>query len=255
VAKISAIIELSNCLNLAELSTEKRKKRILLVEDEESLVDVILMNLEIEGYDVTVAEDGEKAIDQARKARFDLCVLDVMLPKIDGLSVCKTLRLENNRIPILFLSAKASGNDRVEGLKVGGDDYLTKPFNLEELLLRISILLKRNEAGVSETKLEEYSFGKNKINFKTFEIVDKEGKKHLLSKREINLLKFLIQNENEVVSREKILETVWGYDVYPSTRTIDNYILAFRKYFEANSKEPAYFHSIRGVGYKFTNPE
>ena len=235
------------------MNKEERNKRILLVEDEESLVDVILMNLEIEGYDVTVARDGEQAISQARKARFDLCILDVMLPKIDGLSVCKTLRLENNRIPILFLSAKASGNDRVEGLKVGGDDYLTKPFNLEELLLRISILLKRNETGSAEVKLDEYSFGPNKINFKTYEILDKDGKKHLLSKKEINLLKFLIQNENEVVSRENILETVWGYDVYPSTRTIDNYILAFRKYFEANSKDPRYFHSIRGVGYKFTN--
>ena len=235
------------------MSNKERTKRILLVEDEESLVEVILMNLELEGYDVTIARDGEQAIKFARKARFDLCILDVMLPKIDGLSVCKTLRLENNRIPILFLSAKASGSDRVEGLKVGGDDYLTKPFNLEELLLRISILLKRYESGSVENHLEEYKFGPNKINFKTFEIIDKSGISHVLSKREINLLKFLIQNENEVVSREKILETVWGYDVYPSTRTIDNYILAFRKYFEENSKEPMFFHSIRGVGYKFTN--
>lgn len=232
----------------------EKKSRILLVEDEESLVEVIRMNLKLEGYDVTVARDGKAAIDQARHARFDLCILDIMLPKIDGFGVCRTLRFDNNQVPILFLSAKSTGADRVEGLKIGGDDYLTKPFNLEELLLRVSNLIRLHSKTRTEHKeLDDYSFGPNRIDFQTFEIKTRTGESVTLSKREIQLLKFLIDREGEVVSREEILETVWGYDVYPSTRTIDNYILAFRKYFEENSKEPVYFLSIRGVGYKFLN--
>jgi len=231
-----------------------QKGRILLVEDEESLVEVIEMNLKLEGYDVTVARNGSEALENARSSRFDICVLDIMLPEVDGFTVCKTLRSENNNIPILFLSAKSTSSDRIEGLKIGGDDYLTKPFNLEELLLRISNLHKRNRETSSEAKvMDSYEFGNNAVNFNTFEIETFEGNTHTLSKREIHLLKFLIDREGEVVSREEILDTIWGYDVYPSTRTIDNYILAFRKYFEANSKEPQYFQSIRGVGYKFVN--
>jgi two-component system alkaline phosphatase synthesis response regulator PhoP len=240
------------CVN-EQIVPEEKKKRILLVEDEESLKDVIKLNLEMEGYDVAVASDGEIALKQARGARFDLCILDIMLPKIDGFSVCRTLRLENNRIPILFLSAKSGSADRVEGLKIGGDDYLTKPFNLEELLLRVSNLIRRADSGrPSQTVSDVYVFGPNQINFTTFIIRCIDGTSREISKREIHLLKFLIENEGRVVSREEILEMVWGYDVYPSTRTIDNYILAFRKYFEPNSKEPVYFHSIRGVGYKFS---
>jgi len=236
--------------------TQDKKPRILLVEDEESLVEVIVMNLKFEGYDVSVARDGKLAIDMARQARFDLCILDIMLPKIDGFTVCKTLRLEKNRVPILFLSAKSTGADRVEGLKIGGDDYLTKPFNLEELLLRVSNLLRLHKRVPTEGReMDVYKFGENQINFNTFEIMTRSGKKESLSKREILLLKFLIERTGEVVSREEILETVWGYDVYPSTRTIDNYILAFRKYFEKNPKEPDFFHSIRGVGYRFVNQQ
>lgn len=237
------------------MTEEKSKKiRILLVEDEESLRDVINLNLEMEGYEVTVATDGEQAIRQARGARFDLCILDIMLPKIDGFAVCKTLRLDNNRIPILFLSAKSAGSDRVEGLKIGGDDYLTKPFNLEELLLRVSNLVRRYASASGEAaQMDKYVFGPNEIDFKTFQIIGVDGTRKEITKREIQLLKFLIENEGRVVSREEILEMVWGYDVYPSTRTIDNYILAFRKYFEPNSREPVYFHAVRGVGYKFSN--
>ncbi len=231
--------------------------RILLVEDEQSLIDVIKLNLELEGYDVTVAPDGRKALELARKARFDICVLDVMLPGIDGFSVCKTLRLENNRIPILFLSAKSTGADRVEGLRIGGDDYLTKPFNLEELLLRISNLIRLHEVSAKPAPkfAEQFEFGPNLIDFNTYLIRGQNGQEVEISKREIQLLRFLIENEGRVVSREEILEVVWGYDVYPSSRTIDNYILAFRKYFELNPKEPKYFHSVRGVGYKFLLPE
>src|SRR5690606_20756646 len=158
--------------------TQDKKPRILLVEDEESLVEVIVMNLKFEGYDVSVARDGKQAIDMARQARYDLCILDIMLPKIDGFTVCKTLRLEKNRVPILFLSAKSAGTDRVEGLKIGGDDYLSKPFNLEELLLRVSNLLRLHKrVPVEVREVEVYSFGGNQINFNTYEVITKSGKK------------------------------------------------------------------------------
>ncbi len=229
-----------------------KKPRILLVEDEESLVDVIKLNLELEGYEVITAMDGEQALRQARAARYDLCVLDIMLPVIDGFTVCKTLRIENNRIPILFLSAKSTGTDRVEGLRMGGDDYLTKPFNLEELLLRIANLLRRSEATSTDNRSnDQYTFGGNTIYFSTFEVSCYDGTKQTISKKEMILLRYLIENEGKVVSREEILSTVWGYDVYPSTRTIDNFILAYRKYFESNPRNPKHFQSIRGVGYKF----
>jgi two-component system alkaline phosphatase synthesis response regulator PhoP len=234
-------------------NSEDRKQRILLVEDEESLSEVVEMNLSLAGYEVTLARDGEEAIAWSRRARFDLCILDIMLPKIDGFTVCRTIRMDNNGIPILFLSAKSAGSDRVEGLKIGGDDYLTKPFHLEELLLRVSNLIRLHKLSTGESKkLDVVKFGNNQVNFGTFEIIGVDGREKTLSKREIQFLKFLIEREGEVVSREEILENVWGYDVYPSTRTIDNFILAFRKYFEANSREPRYFHSVRGVGYKFT---
>jgi len=228
--------------------------RILLVEDEQHLQKAIKLNLEMEGFSVTLAGDGKNAIQEFKAARFDLIILDVMLPEIDGFEVCQTIRLENKKIPILFLTAKNSNQDKIQGLKIGADDYLTKPFNLEEFLLRVQALLRRSTKEIStENEMTVFVFGNNEINFSTYETVNFKGKMQELSKREILLIKLLIENKNKVVSRETILERVWGYDIYPSTRTIDNYILAFRKYFEPNSKEPIYFHSVRGVGYKFTD--
>jgi len=229
------------------------KYRILIVEDEESLVTALTLNLELEGYHVVAARNGHTALDKFRNQHFDLAILDVMLPLMDGFSVCQTIRLEGNTTPVLFLSAKGAGKDRVEGLKIGGDDYLTKPFDLEELMLRVSKLIKRHEGSHSLADIHEYSFGKNNyINFLNFTIRDITGAETVISKKEIMLLKLLIQRKGEVVSREEILEKVWGYDVFPSTRTIDNYILAFRKYFESDSRNPQHFHSVRGVGYRFT---
>lgn len=226
--------------------------RILLVEDEESLQEAIRLNLQMENYHVEVAGDGIAALKEFRNGRFDLLILDVMLPEIDGFTLCQTIRLENSKIPILMLTAKDSPADRVQGLKIGADDYLTKPFHLDEFLLRIKNLLKRS-APRGETALRDYySFAHGSINFLTFEITDVQGEKRQLSKKEIMLLKLLTDRKNEVVSRREILETVWGYDVYPSTRTIDNFILNFRKYFEKNPRDPVHFHSVRGVGYKFT---
>jgi two-component system alkaline phosphatase synthesis response regulator PhoP len=227
------------------------QRKVLLVEDEEHLLKTIQLNLELEGYAVVSAITGIDALKEFRKQSFDLIVLDVMLPEMNGFDVCEEIRKENVKVPVLFLTAKASSEDRITGLKLGADDYLTKPFNLEELLLRVQILLRRS-SGVSEKSLDVYTFGNNQINFNTFEITDTNGEKREITKREIALLKLLIERKGEVVSREDILDQVWGTDVYPSSRTIDNYILSFRKYFEPNQREPKFFHSIRGVGYKFT---
>lgn len=231
-----------------------KKFSILLVEDEENLQEALKLNLELEGYDITSAYDGAEALEAVQKEYFNLIILDVMLPEIDGIQVCETIRLNDPDIPILILSAKNSSSDRILGLKKGADDYLTKPFNLEELLLRVNKLIRKSERISARQPLAEiYEFGKNKIDFKASEAFDKNGEKITLTKKEILLLKLLIENKNEVVTREKILQAVWGYNVYPTTRTIDNFILNFRKYFEEDSRNPQYFHSVRGVGYKYTD--
>ena len=228
--------------------------RILLVEDEENLRSTIRLNLEMEGYDVTEARDGKVAFNLFRSAHFDLIILDVMLPEMDGYTLCQKIRLENTQVPVIFLTAKGASDERVQGLKLGADDYLAKPFNLEELLLRINSLIRRGSKSREEkSDMNTYHFGKCEINFLTFDVIGRDEKKRQLPKREIQLLKLLIERKNEVVSREDILKTVWEYDVYPSTRTIDNYIVNFRKYFEKNPREPKHFFSVRGVGYKFSD--
>lgn len=235
------------------MSTDQNRYRILLVEDEESLSRMLKINLELEGYEVITASNGPEALEKFRSQALDLAILDVMIPEMDGFAVCQIIRLEGNKTPVLFLSAKGSGKDRIEGLRIGGDDYMPKPFDLEELMLRVAKLIQRREVYVpSLADFDSYSFGPNHVNFLNFTVRDKNGVEHEISKKEIMLLKLLIQRQGEVVSREEILEKVWGYDVFPSTRTIDNYILVFRKYFESDSRLPRYFHSIRGVGYKFT---
>ncbi|HUR65677.1 MAG TPA: response regulator transcription factor [Chitinophagaceae bacterium] len=233
--------------------TTERKTSILLVEDEENLHEALKLNLELEGYDVTSAFDGATALNALHGEYFDLIILDVMLPEMDGIHVTETIRISNNEVPILILSAKNSSADRVLGLKKGADDYLTKPFNLEELLLRVNKLIDKNKKLQDRSSLgDTYSFGGNLVDFKAQEATKPSGEKIPLSKKETMLLKLLIENKNEVVAREKILQSVWGYNVYPTTRTIDNFILNFRKYFEQDSRNPKYFHSVRGVGYKYS---
>ena len=230
-----------------------KKTSILLVEDEENLHEALKLNLELESYDVTSAYDGAAALKAVQAEYFDLIILDVMLPEMDGINVTETIRLNNNEVPILILSAKNSSADRVLGLKKGADDYLTKPFNLEELLLRVQKLIEKNKKlQDKETIGNSYMFGSNTVDFKAQEAIKITGEKIQLSKKETMLLKLLIENKNEVVPREKILQAVWGYNVYPTTRTIDNFILNFRKYFEEDSRNPKYFHSVRGVGYKYS---
>jgi two-component system alkaline phosphatase synthesis response regulator PhoP len=226
--------------------------RILLVEDEEHLQEAIKLNLELEGYTVTAVREGGQAMKVFRQERFDLVILDVMLPEVDGFTICESIRLQNSSVPILFLSAKNTSEDKITGFKRGADDYMTKPFNLEEFLLRVQVLVKRGMSREEKVGVDNiFRFDDNEINFSTYTVKGKDKKRIALTKKEIMLLRLLVERRNEVVSREQILETVWGYDIYPSTRTVDNFILAFRKYFEPDSKNPKYFFSIRGVGYKF----
>jgi len=229
------------------------KYRVLLVEDEQSLSETIKLNLELEGYVVQTARDGKSALKTFKGERFNLVILDVMLPEMDGFTVCEAIRLENPTVPVLFLTAKNSSSDRVTGLKIGGDDYLTKPFNLEELLLRVQNLLRRSVKGAEGPGLAEYKIGDSNINFSQLEIRKNGADPVRLTRKEAMLLKLLIERKNEVVSREHILETVWGYDIYPSTRTIDNFIVSFRKYFEKDPSNPQYFQSVRGIGYRFVD--
>jgi two-component system, OmpR family, alkaline phosphatase synthesis response regulator PhoP len=224
--------------------------KILLVEDEDHLRDVIRFNLEIEGHKVQECISGMDAIQYINKEKYDLYVLDVMLPEINGFDICQYIREKNIKKPILFLTAKNEASDRIKGLKLGADDYLAKPFNLEELLLRVNILLRRNQENTSTP--ESFEFDGMSINFKTYEIIDKNGLTRQISKRESELLELLIQMKGQVVSRDLILERLWKDEELPTARTIDNYILNFRKYFEDNSKNVKYLHSVRGVGYKFT---
>ena len=235
-------------------------KRILVVEDDPSLQKMLGMNLKADGYHVVCVGDGVDALEAIRSQRIDAVVLDVMLPVLDGFQVCTTMRLEGHKMPILFLTAKNSGPERVEGLKLGADDYLGKPFNVEELLLRLARLIEQSRRSIEKGSVgslgmaldvEVYKIGAGEVRFDKFQIINHEGLIKQISKRESMLLKLLTTRVGDVVSREEILESVWGYAVYPSTRTIDNYLLGFRKYFEPNPKKPIYFHSVRGVGYRF----
>jgi two-component system, OmpR family, alkaline phosphatase synthesis response regulator PhoP len=225
-------------------------KKICVIEDEESLSELIKMNLELEGYQVDTIIHGTEAFLRAGDfEEFSLIILDVMLPEVSGLTICKEIR-KYSKVPILFLSAKGTTQDRISGLKLGANDYLPKPFDLEELLLRVQILVDGIEGNNQLNSI--FEFEDFMIDFNTFEVTNKTSAEKIeLSKREIELLKLFSQKQGQVVSREEILDELWGDDQFPTSRTIDNYILAFRKIFEKDPRNPVHFHSIRGVGYKF----
>ncbi|MDD2982761.1 MAG: response regulator transcription factor [Crocinitomicaceae bacterium] len=227
-------------------------KKICVVEDEESLSEIIKMNLEIEGYSVeTISHGTEAFLRSPEMDEFDLVILDVMLPEVSGLTICREIR-KYSKVPVLFLSAKGTTQDRIAGLRLGANDYLPKPFDLEELLLRVQVLIDGFEE-LNNEPLQVINIGEFEINFATFQVENKaSGKITDLSKRETDLLKLFYDKKGLVVSREEILDTLWRNDQFPTARTIDNYILTFRKLFENDPKDPQYFHSIRGVGYKFT---
>lgn len=226
--------------------------KICLVEDEKSLSDLIRMNLELEGFEVLTYDNGKTAFEKARTfGDFQLVILDVMLPEVSGLDICKEIR-NHSSVPVLFLSAKGTTENRIAGLKLGGNDYLSKPFDLEELLLRVNILTQRYNVRAQETT--GMLIGQKEVNFSTYEVTDvRTNVTFTLSKKEIELLKLFSEKEGVVISRDEILDRVWGKDQFPTSRTIDNYILSFRKLFEDDPRSPKYFHSIRAVGYKFTN--
>jgi len=231
----------------------ERLNKILLVEDEESLSKVVALNLKLEGFDVTCVANGREALSyKDRVDEFDLVILDVMLPEVSGWDICTAYK-SISETPILFISAKGSSSDKIKGLKLGADDYLAKPFDLEELLLRVQVLILRHaEKKYPTTKNKLFNVGDFEVNTITFEVYKSGEYVEELSKREIELLKLFDEHQGEVLSRDFILDELWGKENFPTTRTIDNYILSFRKLFEKDPKNPKHFHSIRGVGYKFT---
>ena len=224
--------------------------RILVVDDEAHLADGIAENLQAEGYETVVAYDGHSGLAQIREQRFALVVLDVMMPGMDGLALCAQLRREGIQTPVLFLTVKGSSEDRIRGFEAGGDDYLAKPFHLKELLLRVAAILRRSAwYGQSAAALE---FDSNHVDFHTYRARAWDGSEHELTHKEAMILKALAEHEGNIVTREDILDRVWGYEVFPSTRTVDNFIVRLRKRFERNPEQPAHFHTVRGVGYRFT---
>jgi len=240
------------CYYQIETDAVMNRKRILIVEDEMHIAEGIMINLEAEGFKCLHSRDGRTALDLYHSEKFDLIILDIMLPDIDGFEICRRIRRQSGAVPIMFLTARDSLEDTKEGLAIGGDDYITKPFDLEELLLRIKAIFRRQAWLAAEEQEESiYKFDGGTIDFKKFYVETKNGGYHLTNK-ECLLLKYFVQNPDKVLSRNMILDAVWGYDAYPSTRTIDNFILRFRKYFEPNPVNPVYFHTEFGTGYKFT---
>ena len=228
----------------------KEAARILVVDDEAHLAAGIRENLEAEGYRTEVAHDGAAGLERLRSEPFDLVVLDVMMPNMDGIELCAQLRRSGVQTPVLFLTVKDGAEDRVRGFEAGGDDYLSKPFHLKELLLRVAAILRRSSWYQGNASTLE--FGGNRIDFKTYEARAWDGSEHALTHKEAMILKALNEHSGGIVTREDILDRVWGYEVFPSTRTIDNFIVRLRKRFERNPEQPAHFHTVRGVGYRFT---
>ena len=229
------------------------KPRILIVEDEHELAVGIGENLVAEGYGTDVAGDGQTGLEAARSGAYELVILDVMLPRMDGFEVCHRLREEGNNVPVLFLTAKGDARDRIRGLSEGGDDYLAKPFNLQELLLRVAAILRRSRwYGSSTLRDPVVRFGGNEVDFTTYRGRSADGTGHDLTHKEAMILRLLAEREGQVVSRDEILDVVWGYDAFPSSRTIDNFILRLRRRFEVDPHEPRHFHTVHRVGYRFT---
>lgn len=226
-------------------------KTVLIVEDDHHLADGLIMNLEAEGYQVVHCDNGSQALETFLKGQFDLVLLDIMLPGMDGLTVCKKIRAEGATVPILFITARDQTEQKIEGLLAGGDDYITKPFHVQELTARIQGIFRRQAwLATEETVAGSYEWEGRRINFKTYE-AEGPGGKFVLTRKECMVVKYLVERAGEVVSRDQLLDAVWGYHIYPTNRTVDNFILKIRKIFEDDPKNPAYFETIRGVGYRF----
>ncbi len=227
---------------------------LLLVEDEPHIAQGLIFNLEEDGYRVRHVETGEEALVLLAAETYALVVLDLMLPGIDGLEVCRTLREQGNQVPILMLTARSSEQDRIDGLSEGADDYLPKPFNLKEFLLRVSALLRRSAWTPRQEKKDVYRFGDNCIDWQTHQAHTARGTIQLTD-LEIKMLQLFFSNEGKVLSRGDILQQVWGVSPRTETRTLDNFVVRLRKYFEHNPARPQYFLTVRGRGYRFVRPK
>ncbi len=225
--------------------------RILLVEDEPNIARGLLFNLEEEGYGVTHVTTGEEALEEAKRSAFALVVLDLMLPGLGGLEVCRRLRRADPRIPILILTALSDEKDRIRGLAEGADDYLTKPFSLEEFLLRVGGMLRRSQWYRAEAPAGRLRFGDNEIDMVSGVAVTVQGE-ITLTDLEMKMLRTFAGREGEVISRAELLSEIWGISPDTETRTLDNFIVRMRKYFERDPAEPRHFLTVRGKGYKFT---
>ncbi len=223
-------------------------KKILIIEDDPALLTGLSESLCNEQYSVTKAEEGQKGYTLALQNEFDLILLDLILPLKDGYDVCRDLRKEGKNTPIIMLTSKNEEIDKILGLELGADDYITKPFSLKELLARIKALLRR--AQPAEPGTGEYSFGDVHMNLKKME-VDKNGSSIKLSATEYKILKYFVEHEGQVITRDKFLDDVWGYDAFPTTRTVDNYILSIRKKIEDDPSSPEHIVTVHTAGYKF----
>ncbi len=221
---------------------------ILLVEDEQSLARGLQFNLEAEGYKVTHAADGQQAMDLLQKNTYDLLILDIMLPYHDGFEIARFVRGQSRQIPILILTARQGIEDRLKGLRLGADDYLTKPFSLDELLLRVKRILER-KAWYRESELQTTRLGNVEIDFGRLKLIRPSGEEINLTALEAKALKYLLEHRGKAVSRQELLQKVWDMDPEVETRTVDIFIARLRKYVEANPAQPEWIQSVRGVGY------
>jgi two-component system alkaline phosphatase synthesis response regulator PhoP len=222
--------------------------RILVVDDEPEIVRGLEHNLRFEGYETVAARDGQEAITLAAREAPDLILLDIMMPRLSGWDVCRTLRGKGIDVPIIMLTARGEEVDRVLGLELGADDYVTKPFSLRELLARVRAVLRRPGP---RQKSEELGFGDVRIRLRGRQVF-KGGQEVRLTRKEFDLLVYLVQRRGEIVTREDLLDEVWGYDQFPTTRTVDTHVLRLRRKFEADPDHPAYILTVHGQGYKFT---
>ena len=222
--------------------------KILIVEDQKDMVTGLVFNLEAQGHTVSAAYDGEAGLSSAERERPDLIVLDIMLPKRDGFEVCRELRRKGHDVPILMLTARREEADKVRGLEIGADDYLTKPFGLSEFLARIKALLRRGPG--KDVQLENCRFGTIEVDFKNYR-ASKDGVPVNLSQREFEMMRLFLKNRDTVISRNRFLNEIWGYDRYPTTRTVDAHIASLRKKLETDPEHPQFIITAHGLGYKF----
>lgn len=226
--------------------------RVLVIEDEGALADVLRDNLEAEGYRVVLAGDGLVGERAWTSGAPDLVVLDVMLPALDGYALCERRRAAGDATPVLFLSARGEPEDRVRGLRSGGDDYLAKPFHLPEFLLRVDALLRRRGWTAATPPVDRLRFGGHEVDLRAWTATLADGRREQLGVREVGILRLLAERAGQVVGRDDILDVVWGDDAFPSSRTIDNVVLRLRRLFEPDPSAPIHIHTVWGVGYRFT---